>query len=343
MTHPDQKRNFPAPAVKLAWAMVASATLHLALIVAAPKSLLPFWNDEEASGPPLTAELAAAPPAPAAARAAVKPAQPRPRRSPPKLPLPEQLPAMPAEPLPEKMPAQEHEQTTAPAAPSEQPPEQEPPQVQLPARAELQYTLFKGAESIRVGKVIHQWQVEGDRYRVKSVLEASGLFALFYWGQLIQASEGTVTPRGLRPDAYRIQRGNAEETETATFEWAALNLVLGSTNGSRTVYLPPNAQDQLSFLHNMPFITPEAGSYRMIIASSRKVDTYDYDVVDEELLETEAGPIKTIHLRKRRGESVEGADVWLAPEHYLLPVKIQITDKNGDTVQQVISRIEVQP
>lgn len=328
--------------------MVASVALHFALIISGPRSLLPFGEDE-AYGPPLTAEIAGSAPALAAAKAAAKPAPSRPRRVPRKTPAAEPAPAPPPGPvLPqaEESPAPEPEEqvsAAAPLLPPEPLPEQTLPEVQLPARAELQYVLIKGTQGLRVGKVSHNWQAEGERYRVKSVLEASGPFSLFYSGQLIQESEGTITPQGLRPDTYLIQRGSADETETARFEWETFRLVLGSRNGSRILFLPPYAQDQLSFLHNLPFITPDAGRYRMVIASSRKVDAYEYDVVGEETLETESGLIRAIHLRKRRGAATEGTDVWLAPEHHLLPVKIQITDKSGDTVQQVISRIEIQP
>lgn len=332
----------------LAWALAGSAALHAALVTGLPE----FGPEEPESTPaaPIEARLARLePPAPAAPRPAPPPKARRAARpTPPPAAAPESVLAMAAPEAPAAIPEAVPEPALPPEPPAEAetaeapPPAPETPAVQLPEEAELSFTLFRGADGIRVGRVTHRWLREGDRYTIRSVVEASGLFSLFYWGQLVQTSAGTVDARGLRPQIYTIQRGTAEKSESVTFEWEDRRAVMQNKGALNEAGLDEGAQDMLSLIHQIPFLAPEGGVYRLMVVTSRKASRYELKVVGEETLDTEMGRIRAVHLRQvGTGRNLDGTDLWLAPGFGYMPVKVQLTGRKGEVAEQVISAIKL--
>lgn len=216
------------------------------------------------------------------------------------------------------------------------------PGEQLPSQAEIHYSLNKGENGLSVGRVVHSWQRKGGNYTLSSVTEASGFFSLIKPGKLVQTSEGSITEAGLKPASFWVQRGqSAETTESAQFDWRNGNLRIGTYQDARTVDLPDSAQDQLSFLYQFAFAPPAAGTIRLYITNGRKLDTYDYTVVGEEMLELPFGKVKALHLSKQHAANEDGTDIWLSAEHRYFPVKIRQTDKKGDVAEQVAKEIHL--
>ncbi|MDT9105942.1 hypothetical protein RSW49_23705, partial [Escherichia coli] len=82
----------------------------------------------------------------------------------------------------------------APEAPRADAIEPEPAPRPMPRRIEMRYALTTGEESVQVGVVYGEWTLEGDRYVARAVAEAKGLLALFFSGQVVAESRGTLTP-----------------------------------------------------------------------------------------------------------------------------------------------------
>ena len=201
----------------------------------------------------------------------------------------------------------------------------------MPQRVTTRFTVFKGLNGMSVGRAEQVWNLDGERYTISSVAEASGLFSLFASGKFIQESRGEITPAGLRPANYRVERGKggAGKTDTAEFDWNAMTLTLASGGSKQTLKLPEGTQDLLSFMYQLAFAPPQSSAVKLQMTNGRKLDSYAYWVV-EEALETPMGVLNTLHLGKHREEGEKDTEVWLAADYHYLPVKISQIDKDGD-------------
>ena len=236
-------------------------------------------------------------------------------------------------PMPESMPVPE----SAPRAASAPQPEQEKEAV--PSHAVLTFTVFRG--NVNVGIAVHTWEIMDDeRYAITNRVEATGIFALFVKGAMTQTSEGRVTEKGLQPERYTITRGGEQNRQEAHFDWKTMELELVSNGTSREAKLEPMTQDQLSFLYQFAYTPPKEGIFRFHSTDGRKIDVYDYQILGEETVLTGTKKIRTLHLKKLHDAGVEGTEIWLDEDHYYWPVEVLMTDKNGDTMRQMISKIE---
>jgi hypothetical protein len=324
--------NPQATVKRFAWALVLSLLLH-ALMVFGPAIQFPEYRP----APILEAVLTRAPPPSPPAATPTPRRKPMARPHPPSTaPAPEPETEAPPPPAPEETapPAEEAIAATEPAA--------EPP-IPLPELAEIRYTLYKGRNGLAVGKVEHTWKRDGKRYSINQVAEASGIFSFFVSGRHVQISQGEITPQGLKPASYWVQRGQcADKTDTAQFDWAEGKITFGTGGDTRTVGLPTGTQDLLSLLYQLAFAPPQGGVTELHITTGRKLGRYGYQAVGEETLDTELGEIKSLHIGQGRGEGEENTEIWLATEYHYLPVKIRFTDKQGGVMEQTATAIKVQ-
>lgn len=318
------------PDKRLVWALGLSLALHLGLLFTPPPP-----QPEDHAPQVLEARLERlAPPPPALPKAKPRP-KPRPKpevRPAPQAEAPQQVPVIQDEPLLEPV-------QSAPPAGAQPEPVTAPARTTLPARAELRYFLFKGDNGLNVGKVVQTWQRVGDAYTLTSTAEATGLFSLFVSGRHEQVSQGKITAAGLQPDSFSMQRGSVEKRDAARFDWEANTLHIDSEGRQSTAKLVPGVLDLLSFTYQFAFSLPESGEIRIDLTNGRKLDSYRYRIVAEEVLETPLGTLKTVHLSKLRNPGEEGTEIWLGMDYHYLPVKIRQTDKKGESAEQVITEI----
>lgn len=316
----------------LLWVLGLSLAAHLALLLG-PHFSLPL---SLAPAPVLEARLSPPPPARLATPEPPRAAKPKPG---PVKKLP--APTVEAAPAPEVQPhAAASSAETPPPAIEPEPPAPEPPA--MPQRVTTRFTLFKGLNGMRVGRAEQVWTLDGERYTIFSVAEATGLFSLFASGKFIQESRGEITPAGLKPSDYRVERGKggAGKTDTAQFDWNAMTLTLASGGGKQTLKLPEGTQDLLSFMYQLAFAPPQGSVVKLPVTNGRKLDSYAYWVV-EEALETPMGVLNTLHLGKHREEGEKDTEVWLASDYHYLPVKISQIDKDGDGLVLLANEIEL--
>ena len=142
------------------------------------------------------------------------------------------------------------------APPTAEPSKPEPklapvPARRLPRRGEITYVLYLGSDKFDVGRTQQTWVINGDRYRLTSISQTTGLAALFIRQRFDYVSSGRLTPNGLRPEFFGTERQRSGKTEAvaANFDWNALTMTFGEPQRSAT--LPSDAQDIVSFMYQL--------------------------------------------------------------------------------------------
>lgn len=189
------------------------------------------------------------------------------------------------------------------------------------------------------------FEARDNTYRIVSESSAVGLLALFENRSLRFVSSGQLTGSGLRPRHFEGKRGEAERRQVrAEFDWEARQLTLAHDGRSETVPLPPDTQDQLSMMYQFMFHTFERPAGLVFpMTNGRKLDHYRYTIHPDVEIDTPLGRMKTLHLVKQREPDQDGTEIWLAPQHRYLRVRMLIHENDGSRYEQIIVKLEFKP
>jgi hypothetical protein len=283
---------------------------------------------------PTAATEPAASPAPAPARVAPPPAaRPRPAvaQAPEPAPAPEAAPsaAAPVAPVAPVTPA-----APAPAeAPNRRAAQAAPavvvsvlPSVRLHYDVQAQYRGFTLG-----GRAELTWRHDGHAYEAR--LEASALGR----PSRVQRSVGRVTAQGLAPDYF----SDKSRSEKAThFDREKNRLVF--SNNRPDAPLAEGMQDRLSVVLQLASLaagSPDrhvAGSTITVpTAGTGDAENWIFSVEGEEDLRLPGGDVRALKLQRLpRKEYDQKVELWLAPRMDYAPVRLRLTNPNGDTVDQ---------
>ncbi|MBK6387093.1 MAG: DUF3108 domain-containing protein [Rhodoferax sp.] len=158
----------------------------------------------------------------------------------------------------------------------------------------------------------------------------------FMVGSRVRTSAGRVTAQGLAPTRF----SDKSRTELAAHFDHDKGRVTFS-NGPEAPLLA-GAQDQLSlFIQLGALLAGEPSKYPVGTTIStqtvgpRAAETWVVTVEREEKLELPGGDLATVKLvRNPRREYDQKAEMWLAPSLSYLPVRLRITQPNGNYVDQ---------
>ncbi|WP_367848431.1 DUF3108 domain-containing protein [Rhodoferax sp. WC2427] len=296
------------------------------------------------------------PPAPATPR----PVPPKPVRKaappPPEEPSTTVATAEPVEPaLPEPVPSAPEPPASAPL-PVEAPPPPEPPAsaASAPAPPAVPLTLatrFAFPEPVRLlyaltgeSKKLHYsargellWKQDGQHY--EATLQASMLFL----GSRTRTSTGSIAPEGLAPQRF----SDKWRTEVAAHFDQANHRASFSANTPEVV-LQTAAQDQLSVVLQLagilagdPAAYPPAATIAIQTIGPKDADLWIFSVEGPEKSFLPYDSLDTLKLvRKPRKEFDQKVELWLAPGMGYLPVRLKITNANGDYVDQQLRGVE---
>jgi hypothetical protein len=315
-----------------------------------------FWPVDETTAPEgtvLTATLTEMPPPPVPTieprrepPPAVRRARPAPRR--PAVATPS--PAAPATqaPLAEALPGAASESApareapaaaSAPAAATDAHVDETSPAVPvLPPRVDLAYKVFLGTQGFLIGDATYRFEHSGDRYRISTVGQARGLAALLVRGTGKVESHGRITPNGLRPYEFAIERGSAERREVAFFDWDAGNVVL---HDGGTAPLEPPTFDPLTILWQPYFSPPGSGDQTFSLATTRRVARYTLTRQANETIAWPHGEIMTERWHRRSDDGNTDAWFWLAPSMHYIPIKMRVTRTSRGTLEVLLDSIRI--
>ena len=208
----------------------------------------------------------------------------------------------------------------APAAP--------PWRILVPGPTRLKYGLkgeIKGFPYSANGELL--WLHDGNKYEAR--LEIS----VFLLGTKVQTSKGELTPQGLAP----IRFGDKYRSEVAAHFERSKGKVTFSAN-TPDVPLQPDAQDQVSAFMQLATLVggdpdrfPQGMKLSFQAVGARYAEQWAFVVGGNEMLDLPGGKVKAMRFtREATAEFDTRGDVWLAPEMDYLPVRIRLTQANGD-------------
>ena len=205
-----------------------------------------------------------------------------------------------------------------------------PAKTALPGRGRARFTVTRGEGGFVIGQAIYTWEHDGFRYRLKNLIETTGLAAVFRPVQSLASSEGEVTADGLRPTLFRQERVGG--VDVANFDWLGRFV----SYAGRRDPIVDGTQDLLSMYYQLMLLAPVQGAVDMPIATGRKLETYRFEVLGETLLAMPGGERRTIHVRARGGGDT--IEIWLPAGEGArargMPLKIRFIDRKGEIFDQ---------
>lgn len=214
----------------------------------------------------------------------------------------------------------------------------------LAPRGSIQFELYYGANRFLVGRSELSWEIADGRYRLATSGSTIGLAALFYPFGMSSASAGRVTAAGFEPDFFRIDRTSrkGEKQFRVEFDRSAGVARFTGEEGAREMPLRPSSLDILSLICQLSVARLEPGPMQLNLTNGRKLDTYEVEVGEQEVVETPMGDLRALPVKQLRKPGDEGIEVWLAVDFAHLPVRLRFTDRKGRIAgEQLVTSIQL--
>ena len=212
----------------------------------------------------------------------------------------------------------------------------------LPVEVSAEYTLSN--LGVVIGRVSETFQRTGERYAIRQTTRSEGVLKVFLDDSITLESRGKVNPDGLQPLEFEQRRaGNSSRDIHATFDWDKGILHSSYRGETSEVPLPKATQDRISIFYQFMNLGSQAvPRVEMHMSNGRKVELYSYRFVEEVHLKTPAGDFDTLHYARVPGsEKDPRAEVWLAKDHFNVPVRVVFDDPRGLRLEQMIVELKV--
>lgn len=208
------------------------------------------------------------------------------------------------------------------------------------APLKVEMTIAVEAKGLTVGEGRDTFEHDGETYRVVSEARTTGFARVLKRIDERRESRGHVTEDGVRPEFFRQER-TGKAAKTANFDWHDRKLRLSEGDESETVPLPDRTLDQTSLPYAFVFAEPPRGVFKVHVTDGRRVTVYDVAFVGQEKLRSRLGEVKALHYRKiQRDDDRRGFEFWLSLDHYRLPVRIRVIEKDGTAIDSNVTRLQ---
>jgi len=204
--------------------------------------------------------------------------------------------------------------------------------VSIPGSMRLQYKVEvrKGGLSLQASSEL-RWRHDADSYEASLEVSAPLL------PRRSQHSTGRITAEGLAPTRFS-DKGRSEEA--AHFERDKGKVSFSSNRPD--VALLPGAQDRLSVMLQLsamiagePAKFPPDTAIVIQTAGTHDAEPWTFTVEGQEELHLPGGKMGALKLsRSPRKEYDVKVELWLAPSLDYVPVRLRLTQPNGDSVDQ---------
>lgn len=214
----------------------------------------------------------------------------------------------------------------------------EPPPVLLAPSTRLEFAVAGEVKKFHYSASAELlWHRDGARYEARQQVKA------FLLGSRTQSSVGSITPQGLRPERFGDKSRRSEQAAHFDFE---RHEVIFSANTPRAT-IGAGAQDRLSvfiqlgaLLAAAPERYPPGTQIALTTVGARSADLWTFTVEGPETLDLPAGSTPALKLQRlpREGQHYEQkAELWLGSALHYLPVRIRLSQANGDFADLLLS------
>ncbi len=212
-----------------------------------------------------------------------------------------------------------------------------------PGNVYLTYDVMRG--NLKVAQLEEIYTRSDDRYTLSSTLTPVGILALFKPDKIVITSQGLVDAAGLKPLSYNDQREhNEDKASHADFAWDVKQLTLISQSQRSVLVLPKGTQDRLSAMYQFMFSpVQKVKQISFSMTNGKKLDDYQYSVSAPQKMATPAGEFEVLYLDNHAKPGEHRSEIWLATQRYNLPIKMTITDKKGDQLTQLLTKLQIKP
>ncbi|MGQ0728386.1 DUF3108 domain-containing protein [Acidovorax sp.] len=203
-----------------------------------------------------------------------------------------------------------------------------PPPVRMPAPTRLAFDVSGQAKKFAYSaRAELLWQQVGNRYEARQEISA------FLVGTRTQRSVGTVTEQGLLPEKFSDK---SRSEQAAHFDYDKGRVTFSANTPDAAA--GPGVQDRLSlFIQLGALLAADPSRFvpgtqiTLTTVSARSADRWTFTVEGPETLDLPAGPTPALKLlRLPRKDYDQKAELWVAPGLGYLPVRIKLTQANGD-------------
>ena len=210
---------------------------------------------------------------------------------------------------------------------------------EVPPSARLRYSVAGRASQLPYSANAELlWQHDGQHYSTRLEIKA------FLVGSRAQTSEGDITPQGLAPRRF----ADKARSEQATHFQRDSQRITFSAN-TPDAALQPGAQDRLSLFVQLgallaanPDRLRAGGNLTLQVAGARQAEPWLIHLDGDEHMALPSGDGHVFKLsRAPRSEYDPRVELWVAPTLHYLPVRIRLTQSNGDYADQVLTGLEL--
>jgi hypothetical protein len=203
-----------------------------------------------------------------------------------------------------------------------------------PSNVTAEYTVIH--TGLTIGRVNETYTLNGDQYSAHSVTRSEGPLKLLLDDQITLDSSGRVGASGLQPLVFVQRRAKDSKRDlTTSFDWDK-GTVSTLLHGERSeVPLPRETQDRLSAMYQFLHIASYGPTLAMPMAMGRRVEQYNYRLMDEGKVSTPAGDFDALHYARVIDKPTDTkVDVWLAKDRFKFPVRVIFDDPKGFRLEQ---------
>ncbi len=243
-------------------------------------------------------------------------------------------------PTPTPAPAETRTQAASPASPPTQAAAQRSAastSALPPASVQLLYDVSGSAKGLnyRASSTLDWAQADG-RYNARLEMRIALL------GSRVQTSTGRVTANGLLPERFSDK---SRSERAAHFD--RTRQTIRFSNNQPDASLQAGAQDRLSlFMQLAGLLQAQASAYpvgqviSLQVAGTSDAEVWRFRVAEDDTLTLPVGTLRARHLVREPREPRDSlVELWFAPERGHLPVRIRITQENGDRVDQQLRQM----
>lgn len=191
---------------------------------------------------------------------------------------------------------------------------------------------------LTIGRINEVFTRKGELYTAQSVTRSEGPLKLILDDQITLESSGRLSSAGLQPLEFVQRRAKDSKRDLkTTFDWDR-HTVSTLLHGEKSeVPLPRETQDRLSAMYQFLHHGSYGPTLAMPMAMGRRVEIYNYRLVEEARLATPAGEFETLHyVRVTDKPGDTKVEVWLAKDRFNFPVRAIFDDPKGFRLEQMV-------